>query len=309
MSLATKTKETFRYIFKKGDFNFCEQSLDTLAYPIDFNFLLNAKRKYFRFKDKDGIPLVEYKSCGKQYSYPRIATYAFGHFNKYLIKHDERSKEIFLNAADWFLKFEDGIYRNSFDWDEQKLKAPWISGIAQGKAISVLIRAYDLTKQQKYLDQAIKGTRVFSKYIEEGGVRCRIDKNWEFLEEYPSEKPIHVLNGFLYALVGIFDLSKFYPQIMTETGFESLLDAFKANWGMWDLGFWSAYDLSSNNAGFRNAATMTYHNIHVSLIKFLSLKLKDPELEKCFYRWQGYSHGLSNRIRAWLMKFMYHFRN
>ena len=87
------------------------------------------------------------------------------------------------------------------------MKAPWYSAMAQGKALSVFCRLYELTSDDRYIEIADKIFNSFYrfKYNSDPWISC-IDKDGAlWLEEYPHEEPSHVLNGMIFAIYGIYD--------------------------------------------------------------------------------------------------------
>jgi hypothetical protein len=272
-------------------------------YPLNLKFTLENSNFYYPLKDPLGIPVKQYKIAGIQYNPTRISAFALAHFNRYLSNGDKNSRDIFLNMADWFLQAEDGLWKYNFDWGD--LKAPWISCMAQGEGISVLVRAHLLTENSKYLDQAFRATYPFSLSVENGGVRSKIDGKWDFLEEYPSKRPSHTLNGFLYALVGIKDLIDIEPDIESQTGFSELIATLSNQWSLWDLSTWSAYDLQRSPSGRANFATVSYHKIHIALMRYLGTELSEPQLQKCSNKWLGDYMSLPKRVRALWGKISY----
>lgn len=273
------------------------------CYPLDLRFTLSNEQFYYAPKDPLGIPVKQYKTAGIQYNPTRIAAFALAHFNQYISDGNPNSRNTFLSMADWFLKSEDGLWKYNFDWGD--LKAPWISGMAQGEGISVLVRAYLLTENAKYLDKAFQAIYPFSLSVENGGVRSKLDGKWDFLEEYPSKRPSHTLNGFLYALVGIKDLIDIEPDIESQTGFSELIDTLSNQWFRWDLSTWSAYDLQRSPSGKANFATVSYHKIHIALMRYLGTQLNEPQLQKCSNKWLGDYMSLLKRVRALWGKISY----
>src|SRR5207245_1573418 len=85
------------------------------------------------------------------------------------------------------------------------LKAPWICAMAQGLAISVLVRAHRMTNREGLLDLCRAATQVFEKHVEDGGVRT-LEGGYALYEEYPGYPLARVLDGFLFSLLGLYDL-------------------------------------------------------------------------------------------------------
>uniref|UniRef100_A0A0M3J7P5 heparosan-N-sulfate-glucuronate 5-epimerase n=1 Tax=Anisakis simplex TaxID=6269 RepID=A0A0M3J7P5_ANISI len=120
--------------------------------------------------------------------------------------------EQFLVVADWFLSNQDDDggwsvpVERSIAEKSLVLEAGWHSAMAQGHALSVLTRAYAITKELKYLRAAVKGTKLFKINAGEGGVRNDLF-GYAWYEEYPTQPGTFVLNGFMYSLIGLYDLS------------------------------------------------------------------------------------------------------
>ncbi|MGH9425055.1 MAG: D-glucuronyl C5-epimerase family protein, partial [Terriglobia bacterium] len=82
---------------------------------------------------------------------------------------------------------------------------PWISAMYQGVVISALVRAYRVQGDMVLLDLCQKAIRVFEQSVEEGGVRTGQDGHVLY-EEYPAYPLSRVLDGFLFSLLGLYDL-------------------------------------------------------------------------------------------------------
>ena len=76
----------------------------------------------------------------------------------------------------------------------------------QGQAISVLVRAYLETKDDRFLSAAEDGVKVFNISSSEGGVRAVFMDKYEWYEEYPTNPLTFILNGFMCLLLGLYDL-------------------------------------------------------------------------------------------------------
>jgi hypothetical protein len=88
------------------------------------------------------------------------------------------------------------------------MHAPWISAMAQGQAMSVLVRAYSQTHDRAQLDAAVRALGPFASTVDAGGVT----DDWDgatWYEEYPVADPQHVLNGFEFTLLGLHDLAPY----------------------------------------------------------------------------------------------------
>jgi len=297
-------KDIRSYLVGNEEFGFCESSLSSTAYPIDFTFALDREEEFFSPKDENGLPVRKYISAGVQYNPTRIASYALAHYNRYLETKNEEHKAVFMKAADWFMESPDGIWSYEFDWGE--LKAPWISAMAQGEGISVLVRAWHLSGDERYLERALMATEPFSREISAGGVLAYLDGRDPFLEEYPTSNPSHVLNGFLFAVIGLADIERIANRTLpADLGAGRWVDVLGRRLHEWDLGFWSAYDLSLAGHRLRNPTTVSYHRLHISQLRYLGEYARSSVLLNTAEKWDRYRRRFLSRIRAMLMKLAY----
>lgn len=101
------------------------------------------------------------------------------------------------------------LFPYQFEWRFLNvLKNPnWYSGMAQGQALSALAICYEVEKDERYLKlaQKIFNSLLLIKGESENWVSV-VDRNGYFwIEEIPSDSPSHILNGFLFAILGIYD--------------------------------------------------------------------------------------------------------
>ena len=109
-----------------------------------------------------------------------------------------------------------------FDYPAEALKAPWVSAYSQGLALSFLVRLYRVTGEAGYAETA---RLVYAPFRLLGPAR----RHWVdyvlagdlWLEEYPSARPSHVLNGFNFAIFGLYD----YERLTRDRSAHQLLEA------------------------------------------------------------------------------------
>ncbi len=184
-------------------------------YYIPFNSEgINTRggNKPFHF-DQNGIPLVHtyinVKENKGYYYYPiTIGQYGLALYHDFLINGEKKQ---FLNIAEWFVQNAEADDTGSVFWKtsmprpEYGLNAPWKSAFAQSRGISNLLRAWQLTGDDRYFAICKQALLPFAKDISEGGVTSNAMRNIAFYEEYVSDKPIRVLDGHFFALFGIYD--------------------------------------------------------------------------------------------------------
>ena len=291
------------YLLGNADFALVEEAFTSWLYPLDLEFTLQRADLYYAPRDAEGLPMRHYLTVGVQYNPTRIAAYALAHFNRYERTRDEESKAAFFKAVEWFMRAPDARWAYPFPWLD--LRPPWLSAMAQGEGISVLVRAWVLTHQQRYLTQAQRALEPLIQPIEAGGVRSSLDDGRPFLEEYPTQTPDHVLNGFLYALIGLLDLARVVPSAVAPVGLDALLDSLEQHLAAWDAGFWSLYDLGYRRTGRPNLATVSYHNLHVTQLTFVGRVTQRRRLVQMAERWAQDARRLACRLRAFGAKVRY----
>lgn len=305
MIVRKKIRDIKKYVLGTKDFSFpyCEYSL---LYPVDLDFTLKDEEFYYRPLDDFGIPYRIYQSVGKQYNPTRIAAYSLAHFNRHAVTGDVELNAKFLKCANWFLNNDSARYVYHFDWND--LKAPWISCMAQGEAASVLIRAYKKTGDKQYLQQAEKALEPFFTGIKQGGLQSKLPDGSLFLEEYPSANPSHVLNGFLYALIGLGEFIDISQSPRHNELFVKLSLSVCKNIEVWCCRNWSLYE-DENKANGLNFCTPSYHNLQITQLKWLNNRVKSPDLERAINSWEAGLNSLPTRLLALFGKIYFRLKN
>lgn len=141
------------------------------------------------------------------------ATYALFNYNKYVDSSlDEDYLEFhkhweFLEANR--LTNKSGSYwEYTHDFKRFNLTSPWVSGLAQAMIASVYLRKFIEEKNNEHLK--IAKECIDFCYHQENGLYTSIDggkKYW--IEEYPGEKGKGVLNGYLFFLIALAELTTF----------------------------------------------------------------------------------------------------
>ncbi|KAH9282231.1 D-glucuronyl C5-epimerase [Echinococcus granulosus] len=141
---------------------------------------------------------------------------------RHLLVNTEFERQRFMAAAEWLVQnqAQDGSWRISAKHVLTRdiyLKPGWCSAMGQGQGISLLVRASHVTGDEVFLKAAHRALGPFSRSVqlsqssdEECGVRANFlgQSTLPWYEEYPAIPSVFVLNGFIYSLIGLYDLSK-----------------------------------------------------------------------------------------------------
>lgn len=269
------------------------------------------KANYAGPKDSSGVVLFDYYfDIGRQYNPLAVAQYGLGHYNLYLKTGDKKHLEIAKVQADWLVKnlesndFGIPVWKHKFRWHYKRYLAPgWYSAHSQGTGISLLARLYKETGDKEYFEAARKAFAPLNTEIKNGGVKYVDGDRNVWLEEYIIDLPTHILNGFLWALWGVWD---YYLLTEDKTAFKLFNDCLKnlkANLSRYDLGFWSLYDLSRQ--ALRMIASHFYHSLHVVQLKATGILAGDNFFDFYAKKWAGYQKNFFYRFISLIYKALF----
>ncbi|MBL7092566.1 hypothetical protein ISS22_01200 [candidate division KSB1 bacterium] len=274
-------------------------------YYIDLNKRLGEDFSEYEFDD-NGVPLSRFHRLpGWKHNPITVCQYGLFHFNNYLRTSSSLSKDIFLSQANWLLEHaKDGpnksaVWFYQFDLPFYDIKAPWISGMAQGQAISVLLRAFQISGEKKYLEAAQAAWRIFDVKVKDGGIISEFPDGLPLIEEYPSSsKRSSVLNGFIFAIFGVYDYFVYLQDKDAQKKFHLFIESLKENMFRYDSGYWSYYELANP----RRLTAKFYHRIHIKQLESLFRITNDPFFKQFAERWQKYLFSPFSNFKWFLKK-------
>jgi hypothetical protein len=146
----------------------------------------------------------------------QVANTGLGLLNSYQLNSDQSYLDLTYHYADKLSELGDringGIYvRYSFTASIHNsssiMVAPWYSGFAQGMALSLFSRIYELTgnPRMKSLADSVFATMLFTDSSSQAWTTMIDSAEYYWIEEYPFHPPEHVFNGFMVGMVGIHD--------------------------------------------------------------------------------------------------------
>ncbi|XP_033904356.3 D-glucuronyl C5-epimerase-like [Acipenser ruthenus] len=207
----------------------------------------------------------------------------------------------FFAASDWLVRNQDDqggwpiMVTRKLGEGFKSLDPGWYSAMAQGQAMSTLVRAYLLTKDPVYLSAALKATAPYKRPSGQHGVKAVFMNKYDWYEEYPTTPSSFVLNGFIYSLIGLYDLKETAgeplgreAQVLYSRGLESL----KAMLPLYDTGSGTIYDLRHFMLGTApNLARWDYHTTHINQLQLLGTVEDSPVFKDFVKRWKSYMKG------------------
>ena len=236
--------------------------------------------------DENGVPMIAGPS-GRHYLPVNIAQYGFMLHADWLETGSADTMEALEGCLAVLedLKMEDEqhcVWWHQFHDLRYGIEPPWASAMAQGELISLYLRLWQALARPALLESAYKAYRFMQVPVEEGGVRRRDEHGNLWLEEYPSKEPSLVLNGFIYALFGLFDLYRVGRDPDVKQDIDACLDTLVARLPDFDSGYWSNYDLQK-----RELVRYYYQkNVHVPQMAVLEALTGNPVFGYYRERWQ-----------------------
>ncbi|KAJ8679544.1 hypothetical protein QAD02_015331 [Eretmocerus hayati] len=211
--------------------------------------------------------------------------------------------EQFYDAAHWFVENQNvtsGGWPNAVERNVcpgmAKLEPGWYSAMGQGHAISVLSRAYYRSGDEQYLQAAVRGLRPFRLTSSNGGVAAYFMDKYVWYEEYPTTPSSFILNGFIYSLIGLYDLKSIASGKDAEEArqlFDNGMISLKNMLTLFDTGSGTTYDLRHVTLRTApNLARWDYHLTHINQLLSLSTIDSDPIFPTTLKRWIDYTNGI-----------------
>jgi len=137
---------------------------------------------------------------------------------------------------------------------------PWTSGLSQGTALQVLARAWQRFKEPAYLTAAQQALGIFEQPPPQG---VRVDTPAGALyAEYTYAPGDRILNGFIQALVGLYDYTSITKDPLGLSLFEAGDAEARAITPSYDTGAWSKYDQYGES-------DLSYHELLTEFLQHL----------------------------------------
>lgn len=213
--------------------------------------------------DDDGVPYNLMSSGKKVYALVTISQYALGCYDLYLLNGDLQMRARFLKLAEYLRVRQE----ESGKWDARASMGSYkdnSSCMAQGQGCSIMLRAYLESHDEAFLVCAGKAIRFMMSDAKNGGTRL-LDNGRLTYEKYPIEngKASTVLNGWAFALFGLFDYYLVTTSDEIRQEFDASCKTLADIISEYDCGFWSRYDLIGT------IASPAYHDLHIALLTAL----------------------------------------
>lgn len=219
----------------------------------------------------------------------------------YLVDHQDENGGWYVELRFFvylFIRYRPVQVTRKLSNGELVLPPGWYSAMAQGQAMSLLTRMYRVTKYHPYLNAAVLSLKLFNKNSSENGVRTYFMGRYIWFEEYPTTPSSFVLNGFIYSLIGLYDLSQTCSAASSSECYDALIlfnagiESLKQILPLFDTGSGTVYDLRHMSLKVApNIARWDYHTTHINQLLYLNTILDDLSLQSTAKRWISYMKG------------------
>ncbi len=253
--------------------------------------------------DSDGVILL---LRGGVYHPVRIAQYGLQQHACWLRTRSPENLRRFLANARWLRDNQqrhhgiEGCYEYDSPEPYHGALAGWISALAQGQAISLLLRAAQERPDDGFGEAAARAAQPFRHDIKDGGVVWRSVDGDVFFEEYAVASPPHILNGALYALWGLLEFAKKSGEGWAGDVTKSAVATLVRRLPAYDAGYWSYYSAMATPRGFRRVSTLKYHAFHIAQLRVTAALTNERTFLEFAARWRAYQKSWLCRCRVWL---------
>jgi D-glucuronyl C5-epimerase C-terminus len=185
----------------------------------------------------------------------------FGEANGYYLSGKENSnlRQLLSEVLPLATKRAGGIaWEYMFQFDGGR--PPWTSGLSQGTALQVLARAWSRFKEQPLRDAAQQALGIFQTRPS-SGVQVKTPAGSEYAE-YTYAPSDRILNGFIQAVVGLYDYTQITKDPLGLKLFEEGDAEARAEAPHYDTGAWSLYDQYSES-------NLNYHELLTEFLQHL----------------------------------------
>jgi hypothetical protein len=270
--------------------------------------------------NKNGVPLnstyIDVKNPKLHYYPISIGQFGLAVFGSFLKTQTDEKKEHFLRIANWFYenRIEDdslGVYwLTDVPKPEYGISKPWKSAFVQGRALSILLRAWQITLDNKYLETSKKALIPFTFDIRDNGVTAYLKNGHPFYEEYVADEPTMVLDGHLFSLFGIFDFVRAVTPTMDEKNHNLAKRLFNEGvtsllyWlPYFDLGFWLRFNLCKMKKYPKiDPCTIGYFRLVTKQLKVIYKISKNESIQDYQQKFEKYDR-LRNIFNMYNLKF------
>jgi heparosan-N-sulfate-glucuronate 5-epimerase len=167
------------------------------------------------------------------------------------------------------------------------------SALPQAQVVSVFIRAFLLTGDVRWKSLA---ANALPPLLAHGSSELVFEADaGPVLEECVTDPPCHILNGWIYALWGLWEAKIALEHEGAAETFDLSLACLRSMLDAYDVGWWTRYSLYPHL--LPDLAKPFYHTLHADQVEILYRLFAYPDFAEAAHRWKAYDTVLG-RARA-----------
>lgn len=231
---------------------------------------LTAKVHWSGPVDANGVLLNRLPSGELVYFPTAVFQKSLGHWDAWLAsgRRSEADRDAFLAGARWGLERQDD--RGGWTaWSQLGLhyRSPY-SAMTQGEAVSLLVRAFDSTRDADFMIAARRAIDLMLLPASAGGVAREVPEGL-VLEEAAQQSESTVLNGWIFSVFGLHDYLLVRRDEDVSAALDRTISALCAWLPRFEGPFWSLYDTRGT------LASPFYHHLHIAQLAALEIAFPD----------------------------------
>ena len=240
----------------------------------------------------EGNVPVSFVDTGEKIYFPiEIFQYGLAAYDLFLETKDPVMLEKVISCADWAVENqkENGAWVTFAYQNEDE---PY-SSMAQGEAISLLIRAYKETSKNSYLSTIENAMSFLCTSLQNGGVLD--DSNGRIVFREYTFLPL-VLNGWIFSIWGIWDYCLYFKNGRYEELLKRTLNSLEELLPEFDTGYWSLYTIDGR------ICSPFYHKLHIAQLRVMGSLTSNPLFISYADKWEGYQNNKLYSLVAFIKK-------
>jgi heparosan-N-sulfate-glucuronate 5-epimerase len=180
------------------------------------------------------------------------------------------------------------------------LAPPWYSALAQAQAASAFVRAHLASGDDQFAELARRSIAPVLPGSSSGLLMSTLDG--PVPEEAPSNPPSLILNGWIYALWGLWDVAVGLGDRLSRQVLDESVECLRRTLHRYDIGWWSCYSLYPHR--LPDLAKPFYHRLHIDQLEVLHRLTGVAEFGAAARRFAAYDTR-AHRMRAVAQKTLF----
>jgi heparosan-N-sulfate-glucuronate 5-epimerase len=192
------------------------------------------------------------------------------------------------------------LWRYEMPVPKYDLVPPWYSALAQAQAASVFVRAHLASGEDRFAELARRSIAPVLPGSPSGLLASTPDG--PVPEEAPTNPPSLILNGWIYALWGLWDVAVGLGDRPSRQLLDESVECLRRTLHRYDIGWWSRYSLYPHR--LPDLAKPFYHRLHVDQLEVLHRLTGVDEFGEVARRFAAYDTR-THRLRAVAQKMLF----